>query len=124
MNATTQTNPAQTATTQTNPAPAIGPRAAAAREAAKTSWSVTRIDRLAGGRSCLIRPNVACPKKPGSIAHANWSLYGDGEVSVAAFLSSYPADQGGLGRARTSLAWDLNYGYVSIVSAAGEVLDA
>lgn len=100
----------------------VGPAAAKALEAAKASWTVTRVDRLAGGRTNTIRVNVANPKKPGSAAHRNYGLY-DG-ATVETFLKAYPAADGGLGRARASLAWDLNYGYVSVVNAAGDVLTA
>lgn len=101
----------------------IGPRAAQARDASKTNWTVTKIDRLAGGRANRLRVNVANPKKPGSIAHRNWGLYGN-DTSVDAFLRAFPAGDGGLGRARSSLTWDLNYGYVSVIGADGNVIDA
>lgn len=109
-------------------APANGPKAAQARAATKQSWTVTRLDRLAGGRNNVILVHVANPKKPGTHASDNWSLYGKigvPTVTVDDFLKSYPASAGGLTRARTSLAWDINYGYVSVINlATGEVLTA
>ena len=115
------------ATTQTQTTPSlrygVGPNASKARASEGATVTVTKIDRLAGGRANLVRVNVANPKKPGSIADRNWSLYGklgESTVSVATFLKAYPAADGGLGRARASLAYDINYGYVSIVNAEGE----
>lgn len=101
----------------------IGPKAAQAREAAKATWTVTKVDRLAGGRNNIVKANVPNPKKPGSKAHANWNLYETG-LTVAAFLAAYPVTDGGLGRARASLAWDLSYGYVSVTDADGNDLTA
>lgn len=102
----------------------IGPKANAAREQAKQTWSVVKLDRLTGGRGNRILVMVANPKKPGSMADRNWPLYGKtGEptVTVEQFLKN-PAVEGGLSRARVSLAYDLNYGYVKIIDAAGNVV--
>lgn len=105
----------------------IGPKAAQKRDASKANWSVTRIDRLSGGRNNLILVCVTNPKKPGSKADTNWGLYGkqdNATVPVGDFLKAYPGEDGGLSRARASLAYDLNYGYVKIVDANGNVIEA
>lgn len=100
---------------------APGSKVASLRADHKATWTVTRIDRLAGGRSLTIKAVVANPKKAGSAADRNWSLYETG-LSVQAFIDAYPVNDGGKGRARTSLAWDLNYGYVVITDANGDVV--
>ena len=115
-------------TVPTETYPAFGPKAAQRRDALRQSWNVTMIDRSAGGRNNLIIVFQPNPKKPGSKADLNWGLYGKlgkPTVTVDAFLKSYPAADGGLTRARASLAYDINYGYVGILNVAtGEVITA
>lgn len=98
-----------------------GPKRATLLATHKAGWTVTRIDRLAGGRGLTVKAVVTNPKKPGTAADRNWPLYTSG-LTVGAFIDAYPTEDGGKARARTSLAWDLNYGYVTIVNADGETV--
>ena len=115
-------------TVPTQAYPAFGPKAAQRRDTLKQSWNVTMIDRSAGGRNNLIIVFQPNPKKPGSKADTNWHLYGKigkPTVTVETFLKAYPTLDGGLTRARASLAYDINYGYVGILNVAtGEVITA
>lgn len=66
-------------------------------------------------------------KQAGSIAEANWGLYGKlGEptVTVNAFVTSYPntPQRRGVDRARDSIQWDVVRGYISIVDGNGAVI--
>ena len=54
-------------------------------------------------------------KMPDSIARRNHKLYGNGTVTVAAFIKNYPRNDGGVTRARGSLLWDLNRNIIGIV---------
>ena len=85
-----------------------------ATETKVVSFRMRDIDGLEGNRNNVITVRVSCPKKVGSIAERNWSLYGDGTVTVAAFVKSYPKQDGGVTRARASLLWDLNHGFVTV----------
>lgn len=84
----------------------------------KVKCTMAMIDRLAGNRNNFI--NVLSPtgnKKPGSIAARNYSLYGSvgsPSVTVADFVKSYPVQDGGVTRARASLLWDIERGFVAI----------
>lgn len=89
-------------------------------------WTIGSIEAMAGKRNNFVCVRVENPKKPGSIAHRNWSLYGkvgQPSVTVAQFLRGgdvpyYPAKDGGVTRARQSLLWDLDRGFVTIVEVA------
>lgn len=79
----------------------------------KVRCTLKMIDVLEGNRSNTITVLVANPKKPGSIAHRNFALY-DNEPTVAGFLNGYPRNDGGKTRARASLLWDIERGFVGV----------
>lgn len=79
----------------------------------KVRCTLKMIDVLEGNRSNTITVLVANPKKPGSIAHRNFALYNN-EPTVAGFLNGYPRNDGGKTRARASLLWDIERGFVGV----------
>lgn len=95
--------------------PEIYPAAVTATKPAKVKCTMAMIDKLSEGRAnyiCVMNPTGN--KKPGSIAARNYTLYGNGSVTVAAFIKSYPLQDGGVTRARASLLWDIERGFVTI----------
>ena len=105
---------------ETNLRNEYGPVIYEAKPAAKQKIKCTMamIDRLAGERNNFIRVmNPTGNKKPGSIAARNYSLYGKvGEptVTVRDFIKAYPLQDGGVTRARASLLWDIERGFIKI----------
>lgn len=84
------------------------------------TYRMRDIDTLPGGRENLLLVATDNPKRPGSRAYRNFHRYGrvgDPQITVGEFMQSYPSDEGGAVRARTSLLWDLNHGIVRIVDA-------
>lgn len=55
---------------------------------------------------------VQNPKRPGTVAWANFNLYVDG-MTVSAYLASHDRR-----RARTDLAWDIQHGFVRLETQA------
>lgn len=84
----------------------------------RVKCTLKMIDVLEGNRSNVVTVLVANPKKPGSIAHRNFGLY-EGKT-VAAFLASYPTQDGGKTRARASLLWDIERGFVGVAGLSFE----
>lgn len=83
-------------------------------------WKMKDIDALAGGRNnFIIVIDATGDKKARSIAEKNYPLYGKvGEptVTVQGFIKSYPTQDGGVTRARASLLWDLDRGFVKVTT--------
>lgn len=88
---------------------------------APTPWTMRRIDALPGARNNFVCVMVPNPKVSGK-ASANWPLYGTigkPTVTVAAYIAAYPLADGGVTRAERSLTWDLDRGYIKIVTFDG-----
>jgi hypothetical protein len=96
----------------------------ATKKAQLANHKMREIDAMEAARGAYIHVLVPCPKKPGSIAERNWGIYGEvgkPTVTVAAFIRAYPKDDRGTDRARASLLWDWNRGFIAIGPVATPV---
>lgn len=85
-------------------------------------YTLRLIDSFAAGRNNFICVMVDCPKKPDCIAEKNWPLYGmigKPTVTVGQFMKDERVI-GGTNRARASLLWDIQRGYITIVDQNGK----